>query len=165
MGSIGNDVGMHDAMPTYPGEASDGSKCTMTIQAQLNAFRDAFNRRDLTAALMLFAEHAVFEMPLLGQRLFGKREIAIGLQRIFEVTESAQIQLSGAKESQNLIIAEGRLQAKLHRDAHAVDIPLAVVLETQQNDIMRLSTYLDARPYRLWTDGTLFASVRAINQS
>ena len=137
----------------------------MTIQAQLNAFRDAFNRRDLTAALMLFAEHAVFEMPLLGQRLFGKREIAIGLQRIFEVTESAQIQLSGAKESQNLIIAEGRLQAKLHRDAHAVDIPLAVVLETQQNDIMRLSTYLDARPYRLWTDGTLFASVRAINQS
>ena len=135
----------------------------MTIQAQLNAFRDAFNGRDLTAALMLFAEHAVFEMPLLGQRLFGKREIAIGLQRIFEVTESAQIQLSGAKESQNLISAEGRLQAKLHRDAHAVDIPLAVVLETQQNDIMRLSTYLDARPYRLWTDGTLFASVRAIN--
>ena len=135
----------------------------MAIQAQLNAFRDAFNRRDLPAALMLFAEHAVFEMPLLGQRLFGKREIAIGLQRIFEVTESAQIQLSGVKESQNLIIAEGRLQAKLHRDAHAVDIPLAVVLETQQNDIMRLSTYLDARPYRLWTDGTLFASVRAIN--
>jgi ketosteroid isomerase-like protein len=135
----------------------------MTIQAPLNAFRDAFNGRDLTAALMLFAEHAVFEMPLLGQRLFGKREIAIGLQRIFEVTESAQIQLSGAKESQNLIIAEGRLQAKLHRDAHAVDIPLAVVLETQQNDIMRLSTYLDARPYRLWTDGALFASVRAIN--
>ena len=135
----------------------------MTIQAQLAAFRDAFNGRDLTAALMLFAEHAVFEMPLLGQRLFGKREIAIGLQRIFEVTESAQIQLSGAKESQNLIIAEGRLQAKLHRDAHAVDIPLAVVLETQQNDIMRLSTYLDARPYRLWTDGTLFASVHAIN--
>ena len=135
----------------------------MTIQARLNAYREAFNGRDLTAALMLFAEHAVFEMPLLGQRLFGKREIAIGLQRICEVTESAQIQLSGAKESQNLIIAEGRLQAKLHRDAHAVDIPLAVVLETQQNDIMRLSTYLDARPYRLWTDGTLFASVHAIN--
>jgi len=78
----------------------------MPIQAQLNAYRDAFNGRDLTAALMLFAEHAVFEMPLLGQRLFGKREIAIGLQRIFEVTESAQIQLSGAKESQNIVIAE-----------------------------------------------------------
>jgi len=137
----------------------------MTIQAQLNAYRDAFNGRDLTAALMLFAEHAVFEMPLLGQRLFGKREIAIGLQKIFEVTESAQIQLSGAKESQNIVIAEGRLKAKLHRDAHAVEIPLAVVLEAQRNDITRLSTYLDARPYRLWTDGTLFASAHASNQS
>jgi ketosteroid isomerase-like protein len=135
----------------------------MTIQAQLNAYQDAFNGRDLTAALMLFAEHAVFEMPLLGQRLFGKREIAVGLQRMFEVTESAQIQLSGAKESRNMVIAEGRLRAKLHRDAHAVEIPLAVVLEGQQNGIMRLSTYLDARPYRLWADGTLFASVHASN--
>ena len=135
----------------------------MAIQAQLNAYQDAFNRRDLTAALMLFAERAVFEMPLLGQRLFGKREIAIGLQKIFEVTESAQIQLSGAKESQNILIAEGRLQAKLHRDAHAVEIPLAVVLEAQRNDITRLSTYLDARPYRLWTDGVLFASAHASN--
>src|ERR1700726_1932892 len=101
-----------------------GGNAAMTSEAQLHAYREAFNRRDLTAALMLFAEHAVFEMPLLGQRLFGKREIAIGLQRIFEVTESAQIQLSGAKESQNIIIAEGRLQAKLHRDSHAVKIPL-----------------------------------------
>jgi ketosteroid isomerase-like protein len=140
-----------------------GVNAVMTTQAQLNAYREAFNRRDLTAALMLFAEHAVFEMPLLGQRLFGKREIAVGLQRIFEVTVSAQIQLSGTKESQNIVIAEGRLQAKLHRDTHAVEIPLALVLETRQNDIMRLSIYLDARPYRLWADGTLFASTQAPN--
>ncbi|MGA2190185.1 MAG: nuclear transport factor 2 family protein [Steroidobacteraceae bacterium] len=138
-----------------------GEKGGMTTQAQLNEYQDAFNRRDLSAALMLFAEHAVFEMPLLGQRLFGKREIAIGLQRIFEVTESAQIHFARVKESRNLVIAEGRLQAKLHRDAHAVEIPLAVVLEAQKHDIRRLSTYLDARPYRLWTDGTLFASTQA----
>lgn len=129
----------------------------------MNAYQEAFNRRDLTAALMLFAEHAIFEMPLLGQRLFGKREIAIGLQKIFEVTESAQIQLSGAKQSKNIVIAEGRLQAKLHRDAHAVEMPLAVVLEAQQGGIARLSTYLDARPYRLWTDRPLFASAQASN--
>jgi ketosteroid isomerase-like protein len=135
----------------------------MNIKTQLNAYQDAFNRRDLTGALSLFAEHAVFEMPLLGQRLIGKREIAVGLRRIFEVTESAQMELSGAKESQNVVIAEGRLQAKLHRDAHAVEIPLAVVLEAKQNDITRLSTYLDARPYRLWTDGTLFAPAHASN--
>jgi ketosteroid isomerase-like protein len=140
-----------------------GVNAAMTSEAQLHAYREAFNKRDLAAALMLFAEHAVFEMPLLGQRLFGKREIAVGLQRIFDVTESAHIQLSGAKESPNVVIAEGRLQAKLHRDTHAVEIPLAIVLETRQNDIMRLSTYLDARPYRLWADGPLFASTQARN--
>ncbi len=130
----------------------------MTMQDQLEAYRGAFNRRDLDSALMLFAERAVFEMPLLGQRLFGKLEIAAGLRRIFEVTQSAQIQFSGAKESKKLVIAEGQLRAKLHRDTHAVEIPLAVVLEAQENDILRLSTYLDARPHRLWADGPLFAS-------
>jgi ketosteroid isomerase-like protein len=136
----------------------------MTIKTQLNAYQEAFNRRDPGAVLKLFAEHAVFEMPLLGQRLFGKREIAVGLQRIFEITESVQMQLSDAKESKNLVIAAGRLQAKLHRDAHAVEIPLAVVLEAQRDDIERLSTYLDARPYRLWADGTLFAAARTSNE-
>lgn len=130
----------------------------MTLRAQLNAYRDAFNQRDASAALRLFAEHAVFEMPLLGQRLFGRREIAIGLQRIFEVTEAAQIELSGTKELQHIVIAEGELQAKLHRDVHTVQIPLAIVLEANPTDIVRLSTYLDARPYRLWTDGPIFAA-------
>lgn len=132
----------------------------MTIEAQLNAYRDAFNGRDLAAALALFAERAVFELPLLGQRLVGRGEIAAGLERIFEVTESARMELSHAKESPQLAIAEGRLHAKLHRDAHAVEMPLAVVVEARQHHIERLSTYLDARPYRLWTDGTLFASVQ-----
>jgi ketosteroid isomerase-like protein len=133
----------------------------MTIRTLLTAYRDAFNRRDSRAALELFSEHAVFDIPLLGQRLFGKREIAVGLDRIFEVTESADIQFSSTKEIAKLSVAEGRLRAKLHRDAHAVEIPLAVVLEAQQNDIVRLSTYLDARPYRLWADGPLFASAQA----
>jgi ketosteroid isomerase-like protein len=137
----------------------------MTIRAQIDAYKDAFNRRDATAAVQLFAEHAVFEMPLLGQRLFGKREIAVGLQRMFEVTESAQIQFSGTKELQSIFIAEGRLKAKLHRDAHAVEIPLAVVFEAELTGIVRLSTYLDARPYRLWSDGPIFASAGVSQQT
>jgi ketosteroid isomerase-like protein len=136
----------------------------MTIRTQLDAYRDAFGRRDLTAAMALFADHAVFEMPLLGQRLFGKHEIAAGLERIFDVTEFAHIELSRAKESTNVVIEEGRLRAKLHRDAHSLDIPLAVVLECKGNDITRLSTYLDARRYRLWADGPLFASTHAAAQ-
>jgi hypothetical protein len=133
-------------------------ECNMTMQAQLNAYRDAFNGRDSTAVLTLFGERALFEMPLLGQRLVGKREIAAGLNRIYEVTESIQLELSKTKTRDNLAIAEGRLRAKLHRDAQLVEIPLAVVLEGTQQHIMRLSNYLDARPYRLWADGTLFAA-------
>ncbi len=137
----------------------------MAVRSLLDAYRDAFNRRDLSGALQLFAEQAVFEMPLLGQRLVGRREIAIGLRRIFEVTEAAQFQLAATNELQHIVIAEGQLQAKLHRDVHAVEIPLAVVLEARQMDILRLSTYLDARPYRLWTDGFIFAAAAESGQS
>jgi ketosteroid isomerase-like protein len=140
-------------------------RMNMAVRLLLNAYREAFNGRDLSGALQLFAEHAVFEMPLLGQRLFGRREIAMGLERIFEVTEAARIQLSSTKELHCMVIAEGRLQAKLHRDVHAVEIPLAVVLEAGQAGIVRLSTYLDARPYRLWSDGFIFAPAPESEQS
>jgi ketosteroid isomerase-like protein len=125
---------------------------------QLNAYRDAFNERDSKKLLALFSEHAIFEMPLLGQRLFGKREIAVGLRRIFEVTEFARLEFSNAKLAPKVLIAEGRMHAKLHRDAQAVEIPLAVVIEADASGFARLSTYLDARPYRLWADAPLFAA-------
>ncbi len=129
----------------------------MTPRVQFSAYRDAFNRRDVHEALRLFADRAIFEMPLLGQRLFGIPEITAGHRRIFEVTESAQIEVAAVRESGPLAIAEGRLHAKLYRDERPVSIPLAMVLEAQER-INRVSTYLDARPYRLWADGTLFAS-------
>jgi len=130
----------------------------MTLQIHLDSYCKAFNGRSLDAALSLFSDHALFEMPLLGQRLFGKGEITAGLRRIFEVTESATIALSGRKESLRVIIAEGQLDAKLHRDSSSVRIPLAISLEAQDGRISRLSTYLDARPYRLWSDRVIFAT-------
>ena len=129
----------------------------------MNAYRDAFNRRDLEATLSLFAAHALFEMPLLGQRLFGKAEIAAGLHRIFEITEFAELRFLREKRSQGVRIAEGQLRTKLHRDAREVEIPLAVVLESRRGSIARLSTYLDARPFRLWADGPLLAPSRPNN--
>lgn len=129
----------------------------MTLHAQLDSFCKAFNDRGLDATLSLFLDHALFEMPLLGQRLLGKGEIGAGLRRIFDVTESAAITLSGFKESQWVIIAEGRLVAKLRRESSPVTITLAISLQAQDGRISRLSTYLDARPHRLWTDGPIFA--------
>src|SRR5256885_1087464 len=100
----------------------------MTLQVHLDTYCKAFNGRALNAAISLFSEHALFEMPLLGQRLFGRAEINAGLQRIFDVTESVSIEISGAKESPKVVIAEGHLKAKLHRDKAAVEIPLAISL-------------------------------------
>jgi limonene-1,2-epoxide hydrolase len=129
----------------------------MTPREHLENYCEAFNRRELEKALAMFAVQALFEMPLLGQRLIGRREIAAGLARVFEVTYSAAIQISAVEEAPQLVMGEGRLTARLHRDPAPVSIPLAVALEVDEGDIARLSVYLDARPYRLWTDGPIFA--------
>src|SRR5690242_17888765 len=118
------------------------------LQRQLDEYCKAFNSRALDAALQHFSSRALFEMPLLTHRLVGVPEIKAGLRRIFDVTESAAIELPGYKESSRVIIGEGRLRAKLHRDHSAVEIPLALVLEGEEGGITRLAHYLDARPYR-----------------
>jgi ketosteroid isomerase-like protein len=133
----------------------------MTLLAQWNGYREAFNARDLTGTLALFADQALFELPLLGQRLVGRREIAAGLGRIFALSESARLLVSATKESPTLIIAEGSLRAKLHRDEHPTEIPLAVVVESREGLIGRLSIYLDARLHRLWADGPLFPAAQS----
>jgi len=130
----------------------------MTPREHLTAYCEAFNRRELDTALSMFAAHALFEMPLLGQRLVGTREIAAGLARVFELTRSAAIELSAHEEAAYLVLAEGRLTARLHRDSAPVSIPIAIALESGDGRITRLSTYLDAQPYRLWADGPIFAS-------
>jgi hypothetical protein len=135
----------------------------MTPREQLTSYCEAFNQRDLQKALALFAVRALFEMPLLGQRLIGRREITAGLARVFELTQSAAIRISALEEPASLamgplVMGEGWLTARLHRDPAEVSIPLAVALEGDAGGIARLSVYLDARPYRLWTDGQIFAS-------
>jgi hypothetical protein len=130
----------------------------MTPRTQLENYCEAFNRRDLEKALVLFAARALFEMPLLGQRLIGRPEIAAGLARVFEVTQSAAIEISTAEETASLVIGEGGLTARLHRDPAPVSIPMAVALESDDGGIARLSVYLDAHRYRLWADGPIFAS-------
>jgi SnoaL-like domain len=135
----------------------------MTPREQLTSYCEAFNQRDLQKALALFAVRALFEMPLLGQRLIGRREITAGLARVFELTQSAAIRISALEEPASLamgplVMGEGWLTARLHRDPAEVSIPLAVALEGDAGGIARLSVYLDARPYRLWTDGPILAS-------
>lgn len=132
----------------------------MALRSLLESFHEAFNNRKIAAATDLFADRALFEMPLLGGRLMGKQEIAAGLARMFEVTSEARLSLSAVRDNTNVAIAEGMLAAKLHRDPLPVSMPLALSLEVEKDLIARLSFYLDARPYRLWTDGPILAPTR-----
>ena len=132
----------------------------MSLKNHLDTYCRAFNERSLDGAIAQFADHAVFELPLLGQRLFGRAEIAAGLRRIFAVTERARLTFTDVSASGQVLIAEGELQAKLHRDTAPVALPTAIVLESKDGKIARLSTYLDARPYRLWSDGPIFATAQ-----
>src|ERR1700722_11741367 len=104
----------------------------MTPREHLENYCQAFNRRELEKALAMFAVRALFEMPLLGQRLIGGREIAAGLARVFELTQSAAIQISALEDAAQLVMGEGRLTARLHRDPAPVSIPLAVALESDE---------------------------------
>jgi len=135
----------------------------MKVRDHLNAYCRTFNERMLEGAVALFSEHALFEMPLLGQRLFGTAEISAGLRRIFEVTERAEIRLTHFQENDRVVIAEGSMTAKLQRDDGVVQFPLAITLSAEDTGISRLSIYLDARPYRLWVDGPIFATSTSSN--
>jgi hypothetical protein len=129
----------------------------MSADGALLAYSRAFNQRDLKTAVALFSHSALFEMPLLGQRLIGRDEIRAGLEQMFAVAQSCTIEIAGIRSSKSLAIAEARLTAKLHRDSVAESLPMAMVLETNDGAVSRLSTYLDVKMRRLWTDGPIFA--------
>jgi ketosteroid isomerase-like protein len=129
----------------------------MPSEELLRAYCRAFGARDAQAVAALFADGALYELPLLGQRLVGPAEIRVGLEGAFALIERCAIELAGVTSSPRVAIAEGRLSAKLRRDVQPMEAPLAIVIECRADRIARLATHLDARPYRLWSDGPIFA--------
>lgn len=130
----------------------------MSVEMLVRAFCEALGARRGEEARALFAERGLFDCPLLGQRLSGRSEIAAGLARIFAVTEHCAISVTHLAAKGGVAIVEGSLHAKLHRDPAPVELPLAIVLEAREEGIVRLALHLDARPYRLWSDGPIFAA-------
>ncbi|HUL06875.1 MAG TPA: nuclear transport factor 2 family protein [Candidatus Acidoferrum sp.] len=129
----------------------------MSIEGLLHSYCGAFGQRDASAVAALFDDRGLYELPLLGQRLVGPAEIRAGLERAFALIERCAIEIASVKSSARIAIAEGRLSAKLQRDAEGMEAPLAIVVEGRDERIARLATHLDARPYRLWSDGPIFA--------
>jgi len=125
----------------------------MPVETLFKRYCASFNARELDPLVSLFWPYALFEMPMLGQRIVGASEIRAGHQRIFDLSEYVEIDISTSKTSGPVIIAEGMLESKLVRDSAPVEMPLAMTMQSVDGRIVRLSAYLDARPYRLWADG------------
>ena len=126
-----------------------------TAEGLIERYGRAFAAADLTGALALFDTTARFELPLVGQRLVGARELEAGHALIFSLTATRAIEIRACRSLPGLAIAEGILHARLHRDPGAERIPMALVARAEDERLARLSFYLDARPYRLWADAPI----------
>jgi ketosteroid isomerase-like protein len=128
----------------------------MQVPESLQAFCRAFASKDADQTAALFDPKGVCELPLIGQRLVGRREIQIGFLRAFSVIDSCSILARSVRSSAGGTIAEGRLRAKVRRDPDPIEAALAAVLIEEAGRIARLSFYFDAAPFRSWCDGPIF---------
>jgi ketosteroid isomerase-like protein len=127
----------------------------MTPSEAIQAYCRAFAARDADAVAALFDERALHEMPLLRTRMVGRAEIRAGLGSAFEIVTSCAFQMSRAMASGGMAIAEGVMIVETTRGP--ARIPFAAVVEMREARIARLSLHLDARPFRLWSDGPVLA--------
>lgn len=129
----------------------------MTPDAAIRRYADAFAARDADAVVALFAPLGLYEMPLLRSRMVGHAEIREGLERAFALVTSCAIGLRSVRSLGSLGLAEGDMLGTLAREPSAFRIPFALAARVEATRLVRLSIYLDARPFRLWSDGPVLA--------
>jgi ketosteroid isomerase-like protein len=129
----------------------------MSAESAIRLYGNAFTQKDLTATVALFTAEALYEMPLLGQRLAGRSEIHAAHEQVFRVAEWCAIEILAIQHNGPVAIAEARLTAKLHRDPEPESFPMALVLTTADSLVSRLSIYLNTNTGRLWLDGAILA--------
>lgn len=117
----------------------------------------AYEKRDAGPFLAAMALGGLYEMPLLRSRMVGRAEIATGLNLAFAATGACSMTVSRCRESGGTALAEGVMTVALHHEGRRAEIPFAMVAQVADGAVQRLSVYLDARPYRLWADGSVMA--------
>lgn len=129
----------------------------MTAAQALRAYCDAFAARDGARVAALFAPGALYEFPLVRPRMVGDAEIRAGLARAFAVMTGCAIALARVHESGSTALAEGAMDVRLAREPGSASLPFALVAVAEGRGLRRLSVYLDARPFRPWSDGPVLA--------
>ncbi|MEX2647947.1 MAG: nuclear transport factor 2 family protein [Alphaproteobacteria bacterium] len=125
--------------------------------AAIRAYCAAFAARDADSIVALFAERGLYEMPLLRTRMVGSAEIAAGLARAFAIMTACSIELQRVRANGATALAEGTMTATVAREPRPMTAPFALVAAMAGDRVGRLSVYLDARPHRLWSDGSVLA--------
>jgi limonene-1,2-epoxide hydrolase len=127
----------------------------MTPTELLQAHARAFAARDVEATVALFGANALYEMPLLRGRLVGQHEIRAGLARAFAVMTGCALTLDRVLAAGATALAEGVMDAATIRGP--ARMPFAMVAVAEGGRLQRLTVHLDARPFRLWSDGPVLA--------
>ncbi len=117
----------------------------VTAAEAIEVVCDAWTRLDNDAIAAGFADDGVFDDPLHERRLVGRDEIRETNAGVVAALRQCRVTLGRVVEDGNVGFAEGRFEA-VDADGNAMDFPFAMVVETRDGEIARLSEYFDTRP-------------------
>jgi len=129
----------------------------MTPTDALRRYCDAFASGDLDTIAGLFAEDAVCDLPLVGERMHGHATIMREVRAAVRGLKDIRVEIGAALEGEGDVIAEGAFWSEMvgagtHVDGSPVraDFRFVAVVETRDGKITRLSEYLDTKPVKPW---------------
>lgn len=125
------------------------------IARLLQNYLGALHSRNIDLIDKLFGSNTLLEIPLLKpNRLHGNAEIVKAHREIFTNLETVEFSLTDTETSDSHAIGEGRLQfTRLGGDSES--LPAGIVAEAEDENLIRISLYCDARNLRLWSDKTI----------
>lgn len=127
----------------------------MTPRQLLETYCDAFARREAERIGPLFADDAVFDLPLQDDRLQGREVIAEEMHWSLLGLEDIEVELGHVMEGPDDVMAEGIFRAvplavppKVDGTPARLDFRFVAVLVAKDGKIARLSEYFDTRPLK-----------------
>lgn len=127
----------------------------MTPRQALELYCDAFARRAPEAIESLFAEDAVYDLPLHDGRVQGREAILREVRTALRGLKNIEVHLEHVLEQEDSVFAEGFFRSEHigippHVDGtpHRLDFRFAVVVETSGGKVSRWSEYFDTKPLK-----------------
>lgn len=128
---------------------------TMTPRLALERYCDAFARRAPDEIEPLFAEDAIFDLPLQDGRVHGRAKIMRELRTALRGLRDIKVILGPILESGSQVFAEGIFYAEhigippqVDGTPHRLDFKFVAVVEVENGKITRWSEYFDTKPLK-----------------